>query len=290
MPKSTRSTRRYFLKTAGVGLFAGIATYLYTWRIEPHWVDVVRRDLPIARLPSDLVGRTIVQLSDLHAGDEVDDDYLIGALRSVADFQPDIIAVTGDFMTTVDTREVDHAVSVLSHLPPARLATVAVPGNHDYGIDYDCVEAADELTAGLTRLGMVILRNARHEVAGLTITGLDDYWAPNFCPKKILPQIDSKEANLVLCHNPDVADLDVWAGYKGWILSGHTHGGQCKPPGLRPPFLPVKNKRYVAGEYDLFDGRRMYINRGLGYLHHRARFNVRPEITLFTLRQADSFG
>jgi len=53
---------------------------------------------------------------------------------------------------------------------------------------------------------------------------------------------------------------------------------------LPPPILPTKNKRYTAGEFDLGDGRRMYINRGLGHLI-RVRFNVRPEITAFTLTQ-----
>jgi predicted MPP superfamily phosphohydrolase len=45
----------------------------------------------------------------------------------------------------------------------------------------------------------------------------------------------------------------------------------------------VRNKRYTAGEIPLADGRRLYINRGLGHLI-RVRFNVRPEITVFTLR------
>ena len=72
---------------------------------------------------------------------------------------------------------------------------------------------------------------------------------------------------------------------RGWILSGHTHGGQCKPPFLPPPIIPVKNKRYTAGEFDLGDGRPLYINRGLGHLI-RARFNARPEVTVFRLRAA----
>jgi predicted MPP superfamily phosphohydrolase len=46
--------------------------------------------------------------------------------------------------------------------------------------------------------------------------------------------------------------------------------------------LPVRNKRYTAGEFVVGDGRRMYINRGLGHLL-QVRFNVRPEMTLFTL-------
>jgi predicted MPP superfamily phosphohydrolase len=46
--------------------------------------------------------------------------------------------------------------------------------------------------------------------------------------------------------------------------------------------LPVKNKKYSAGKIDLNDGRTLYINRALGNLH-QIRFNVRPEIIIFTL-------
>lgn len=97
--------------------------------------------------------------------------------------------------------------------------------------------------------------------------------------------LDTDAAQIALCHNPDVADLPVWNGYQGWILAGHTHGGQCKAPFLPPPLLPVKNKRYAAGAVDLSDGRTLYINRALGHLI-QVRFNVRPEITLFELVQA----
>ena len=60
-----------------------------------------------------------------------------------------------------------------------------------------------------------------------------------------------------------------------------------RPPFLAPPVLPVHNRNYVAGEYELAPGRRMYINRGLGYLE-RVRFNCRPEITVFTLERAEA--
>lgn len=69
----------------------------------------------------------------------------------------------------------------------------------------------------------------------------------------------------------------LWSGYGGWILSGHTHGGQCKPP-----ILLVKNLRYTAGAFGLSGGRHLDINPGLGYLK-RVRFNVRPEVTAFRL-------
>jgi len=100
-----------------------------------------------------------------------------------------------------------------------------------------------------------------------------------------MSQHDGQQANIVLCHNPDVCDLNVWSDYKGWILAGHTHGGQCKPPFLNPPVLPIKNKKYISGEVDLEDGRTLYVNRALGHLW-QVRFNVRPEITMFTLEKA----
>ncbi|MDO8986794.1 MAG: phosphoesterase, partial [Coriobacteriia bacterium] len=50
-----------------------------------------------------------------------------------------------------------------------------------------------------------------------------------------------------------------------------------------PPQLPVENRRYTSGEFDMGDGRYLYINRGLGFLR-QMRFNARPEITVFELR------
>ena len=95
-----------------------------------------------------------------------------------------------------------------------------------------------------------------------------------------MQNFDREKANIALCHNPDVCDLDI--GFDSWILSGHTHGGQCKAPFLPPPLLPVKNKKYASGEIDLEDGRTLYINRAIGHLW-QVRFNVRPEITIFEL-------
>jgi hypothetical protein len=97
--------------------------------------------------------------------------------------------------------------------------------------------------------------------------------------------VEFGRAALVLSHNPDTADEPVWGSYSGWILAGHTHGGQCKPPFLPPPLLPVRNRRYRCGEYSLEGGRRMYISRGVGHLL-QVRFNVRPEVTVFHLTRS----
>lgn len=276
-------SRRRFLSAAGAAS-ASAAVGLYTWRVEPHWLEVVRRPLPIRGLPAALHGRTLVQLSDIHVGPRVDDDYVLDTFRRVAALAPDIVAVTGDYVS-YHPRVFEQAGAIYRSLPKGRLATVGILGNHDYGPGWAHPELAQQLVDLLQPLGITILRNAAADVSGLRIVGLDDLWAHRFVPDRVLGAGASSDATVVLSHNPDTADLPRWNGYDGWILSGHTHGGQCKPPFLPPPLLPVQNRRYTSGEFALDGQRRMYISRGVGHLLH-VRFNVRPEVTLFTLTPA----
>lgn len=278
-------SRRRFVQFAAALVGGGVGVGYYTWRIEPHWVELVRRDLPVRNLPAALEGQTLVQLSDLHVGPRVDDDFLRGAFDLVHALEPAFVALTGDFMTCKRGEQVDHALKVMESLRPGRLGTFAVLGNHDYGWSWREVDVADRLARGLTDQGIEVLRNRQRTVAGLTFVGLDDYWSPYFSVSEALGGLAPDAAAVALCHNPDGADKPGWDGYRGWILAGHTHGGQCKPPFLPPPILPVRNPRYVAGEIDLGDGRTLYINRALGHLL-QVRFNARPEITVFRLTRA----
>jgi predicted MPP superfamily phosphohydrolase len=123
------------------------------------------------------------------------------------------------------------------------------------------------------------------DVDGLQIVGLDDLWGRRFDSVTPFRSLDPSRAMLALSHNPDTADLEAWHGFEGWILAGHTHGGQCKPPFLPPPIVPVRNKRYTAGVFELPGGRTMYISRGAGHFL-QVRVNVRPEVTVFTLQRA----
>ena len=271
-------SRRKLLK---IGLALGAASLgLYTWRIEPHWLEIVRRPLPIAGLPETLVGKRLVQISDLHIGPQVDDDYLINTFDRVRQIAPEIVVYTGDFISRKNQVD-DQAKRVFSRCALGSLGTFGVLGNHDYGLDFRNQEVAGEVAALAKDSGITLLRNQMTEVAGLQVCGLEDLWGGNF-DMAALRSLQSGKPALVLSHNPDSADRPGWDDFQGWILSGHTHGGQCKPPFLPPPLLPVNNKRYTAGELELEGGRKMYINRGVGYLY-RVRFNVRPEVTVFEL-------
>jgi uncharacterized protein len=271
-------TRRRFLLSA---FGAAAAATGYAALVEPFWIDVVHRQLSLPQLPAALRGARLVQLSDVHICSRVSEDFLLSAFGRVKALQPEIVAYTGDFMTLGhDTPQ--RLARLFPRLPKGRLATVGVLGNHDYGEAWRDPTCAAAIVRLADDAGIRILRNEVAHVHGLALIGLDDLWAGRSKPAAALAGVDLTRPNVVLSHNPDSVDVGDWRGYRGWIISGHTHGGQCKPPFLPAPLLPVRNRRYTAGEISLPDGRTLYINRGLGYLH-QVRFNVRPEITVFTL-------
>ncbi|HEX5831848.1 MAG TPA: metallophosphoesterase [Gemmatimonadaceae bacterium] len=277
--------RRTFLRRGAAALGAGmLGSGAYAWGIEPRWVEVVQRDMPIVALPAHWQGRRLVQLSDIHVGPGVGDGYLTGALREVATLQPDLLVITGDLVTFGDPGATPRLRALLRQLPHGRVGTVAVLGNHDYGRGWKRGSSAMEVTRVLRDAGVDVLRNDVRDVDGLLITGLDDLWSGRMDVTRAIGPVRGAPA-VALCHNPDGADAPGWDGFTGWILAGHTHGGQCRPPFLPAPLLPVRNRRYAAGEVPLADGRRLYVNRGLGHVLP-VRFNVRPEITSFTLRRA----
>lgn len=275
--------RRKFLKNSLYGLAgASLLSGLYAWQIEPFWLEFVRLKMPVKNLPGKLNSKTLMQISDIHVGNRFDYQYIIESFKKAQQLDPDFVVYTGDYVNYENEIQHSQLDEVLKYLVKGKLGTLGILGNHDYGKDWAEQQVANKITTQLEDAGVKVLLNAETEIEGLNIIGLDDYWALNFNPEKVLKNYKPNKANIVLCHNPDVCDLDVWNGYQGWILSGHTHGGQCKPPFLNPPILPVKNERYNAGKINLYDGRTLYINRALGHLW-QVRFNVRPEITVFEL-------
>jgi hypothetical protein len=280
MPINRRKfVKKTFLATIGAGVFTGI----YAWQIEPRWLEFVERKMPTPNLPIALKGKTLMQISDLHVGDRFDYKYLINAFEKAKSYSPHIVVYTGDFISLVNGKpDLVKLREVCENLVLGSIGTVAILGNHDYGKDWADAEVAQQVVDLLEEHGVTVLRNTSLALEGLNIIGLDDLWANRCDIAKGLENLDASQANLVLAHNPDTCDLSGWKDFSGWILSGHTHGGQVKPPFLNPPMLPVKNKRYSVGEIVLDEKRTLYINRALGHLW-QIRFNVRPEITIFEL-------
>jgi predicted MPP superfamily phosphohydrolase len=280
-------TRRQALKALLAAGSTAAMTGLYTWRVEPHWLEITHPVLTIANLPAALEGKTLAQLTDLHIGPAVDDAYITSSFKRVQAMAPDFVVCTGDWITYRGLRQFEQLQRVLAHMPRGRLATVGILGNHDYGFRWRMLDVGDQVAEIARGAGVTMLCNDSATTEGLRFVGIDDLWGPRFDPAAALATSNHGQATIVFCHNPDVADLPVWQQYQGWILAGHTHGGQCKPPFLPPPELPVSNRLYTCGEFRLAGNRRMYISRGVGHLL-RVRFNVLPEVPIFRLQREDS--
>ena len=91
--------RRQFLRLSGTTLASAAGLTLYAWQVEPHWVEVVRRPMPLEHLPEALEGSTLLQISDIHVGPRVSSAYLLRTLTAARDLAPDFVAFTGDFVT-----------------------------------------------------------------------------------------------------------------------------------------------------------------------------------------------
>ncbi len=264
-----------------MSLFGGV----YAWQIEPFWLEFVKVKMTIKKLPDELIGKTLMQISDIHIGNRFDHQFIIDAFKKAAEFEPDFVVYTGDYVSTYkDQVQYHKLIETLNYAVKGKLGTFGILGNHDYGRNWSQAEVADNISELLNKNGIHVLRNESAVANGLHFIGFDDFWGLNFNAQKALEGFDPEKATIALCHNPDVCDLDSWGNYNSWILSGHTHGGQVKPPFLPPFVLPVKNKKYSAGQIELSNGRTLYINRALGHLW-QVRFNVRPEITVFELQK-----
>ncbi|MBE2216542.1 MAG: metallophosphoesterase [Opitutaceae bacterium] len=273
--------RRTFLGA----LLGACASCGYATLVEPHWVAWTRREMPVRGLPAGLDGAILAHLSDLHAGPFVEESFLRAVFTRLRRHAPAYVVVTGDWVTWDGEVHVPRLRRALRHLPQGTHGTIGVLGNHDWGRGWRDAVYASTVTRTAEEAGVRVLRNEVAALGGLHFAGYDDLWSPGHDARTVHRAGPLPAATIGLCHNPDGADRPLWSGHRGWILSGHTHGGQCKPPFLPPPYLPVKNRRYTQGIFAVGEGRTLHVSRGVGNLLH-LRFNARPEVTLFTLRPA----
>ena len=128
-------SRLKFIYQIGAGVaaipFVGAAYGMLKGRFD-YGVKRVKVVLP--NLPKSFEGMTMVQLSDLHLGSFFDDKASVApGLKMVADINPDLLVVTGDWVNNYSS-EAESWIEEFKALP-AKIAKLAIVGNHDYG-DY----------------------------------------------------------------------------------------------------------------------------------------------------------
>jgi uncharacterized protein len=280
----SRFTRRNFLIGAGT-IAAGMT--LYAGEIARHELEIVNRTIPIANLPDSFHGYRIVQLSDIHLDEFTEPFFLERVVRKVNALDPDLVLLTGDFVTRGSLTFVagNHA----AHRCAEVIATLTAPlryailGNHDVTVSAPMVihALASRGTPVLVNRHIAIEKNGSR----LWLCGLED-------PGTSHPDLDltipaKPEAPVILLsHEPDYADT-VTAHPRGQfvdlMLAGHSHGGQVRLPFLGPLILPPMGEKYPEGFYR-FNRMQLYVNRGLGTVGLPFRLNCPPEITVLTLQ------
>ena len=157
-------------------------------------------------------------------------------------------------------------------------------GNHDHWNDADLVAGA------LIERRIRVLRNQSQVIERgnqkLWIAGVDDPLEGKADLVKTMTGIPRTEATLLLAHEPDFADYSARFPVD-LQLSGHSHGGQVRIPGVGPVILPAMARKYHTG-LNRVGSLQVYTSRGVGVINPPVRLNCPPEVSLITLRAGES--
>ncbi|BAC91549.1 metallophosphoesterase [Gloeobacter violaceus] len=292
-------TRRQLL-LGGFAAVGGGAVVLPAWAL--HEAD----SLQFERVPVQVRGLDrplkVAQLSDIH-WDHANVPWrsIERAVEMVNALDVDLVALTGDFVTH-HPQPIHELAPVLGALR-SRHGSFAVLGNHD-NVRYD---SRRKIKKALERSGIAVLENRWTRVGELAVGGTGDLWFGPYDPARVLTPLRGRTPTLLLSHNPDtfwrLGDFRI-----DLQLSGHTHGGQVRLPGLGPVLalnnrLSRKVKDYLpelaaawpykgwviksnawAGLYQQADNQ-LYVSRGMGRFK-RLSIGCPPEVTLIELSPA----
>jgi predicted MPP superfamily phosphohydrolase len=248
-------------------------------------LEISRYEVKSQKLPESFDGFKIVQLSDLH-GAEFGEDGM-GLVEKVKELEPDIIALTGDFVTDEgDLAAVEKLAARLVKLCPVYF----VSGNHEFGSGL-AVKVRNILErAGVKYLSNEYLTISRGE-DGILLGGVEDplAYADMLSPDELAQKMNDAAPDafkILLGHRnywmTEYPELPV-----DLIFCGHAHGGLIRIPGVGG--LIGTDRRlfpdFDAGEYN--NGRyTLIVSRGLGNSVPIPRVFNRPEIVCVELSSA----
>jgi len=285
---------------------AGVAGVLIQGAVSGRRRIVVRRVvLHCPRLPQAFDGLRVAQFTDLHLGTLIDPASELGALvDSLNALDADLVIFCGDLVniryTELDTAAMRRLGGIRS-----RCGTYSVTGNHDTGrYIRDTLALAPEasLAALLERqrtMGWRVLDNRtvtlRRGGDSITLSGIaydpalvlqrHDRTLPDYDFGDTYRDVPKTAFNITAAHIPQLWEKITAAGYGDLTLSGHVHSMQCKIRLFGRAFSPARlfYPRW-SGLYEE-QGRRLYVNDGIGCVGFPMRIGADPEITLFELRR-----
>jgi predicted MPP superfamily phosphohydrolase len=278
--------RRRFLQTSAWAL-AG-TPYLLAAKGAAHtpYNPIVKEiTLIIDKLPRELSGFTICQISDIHAGSFPDSEVIEKSVNMINNINPDICAITGDFVID-HPRELPIIESSLARIQ-TKYGVFACLGNHDH---YMSDENNKILCDRLEKANINLLNNSSKilEINDklIQIAGVDDLSFRNNYGDfdKAMSGLSKERATIMLCHDPTVWGKTIKNSIDADLtLSGHTHGGQVQINYGIGKFSPASLiYEYCYGLY-VENNKNLYVNCGLGTTGPPIRIGLNPEITKIVL-------
>lgn len=266
-----------------LALIAAAAAFLIKDSRED--LEISRYEVASQKLPESFDGFKIVQLSDLHGAEFGEDGMEL--VDKVGSLEPDIIALTGDFVTDEgDLAAVKKLVGRLTELCPVYF----VSGNHEFGSGL-AIKVRNILErAGVKYLSNEYLTISRGEDE-ILLGGVEDplAYADMLSPDELAQKMNDAAPDafkILLGHRnywmTEYPELPV-----DLIFCGHAHGGLIRIPGVGG--LIGTDRRlfpdFDAGEYN--NGRyTLIVSRGLGNSVPIPRIFNRPEIVCVELSSA----
>lgn len=291
-----------WVHAAGATATLGAATLGYAAGVERTAYRLRRFQVPV--LAADAEPLTLLHVSDVHmlARQTAKQAWV----RDLARLAPDLVVSTGDHLAGPD----GVAAMLAAFAPLLTFPGVFVLGSNDYFAPvpknpfkyfnprHTRVEGPDlpwpALVAGLTAAGWVDVTNRRAtlRVAGrqVEIRGVDDpHLHRDHADAVAGPPAPGTDLALGLVHAPEPRVLDRYVGDGvRLVLSGHTHGGQLRIPGLGALVTNCGIDRArcrglsaygVAGRWGW-----LHVSAGLGTSPYApVRFACPPEASLLTM-------
>ena len=244
---------------------------------EPYMLTVEHRQINLRRLPHELDGLRVVQLSDIHHSAFTSREQIERAVETANNLNPDIIALTGDYISK-ERAYAAPCAELLGKLR-ARHGVYAVLGNHDHWTDAALI--TDLFRA--EGINVLINEGMRFELSGAAfwLAGVDDTMVGLEDLPLALAGSRGDEMKLLLAHNPIIlrraarAEVDL-------VLSGHTHGGQVALRGEKS--ASGRPRRRLLRGLSRRGPTQIYVSRGLGTVVLPIRFGCPPEVSLLELR------
>ena len=257
---------RKLLRLSTIAAILGCIVGYYSRFMEPRRLEVTHLKLSTTANPL-----TIAFVTDTHVGPHFHAADLEPTIEALERLHPDILLFGGDFISESPRFLYDLEPQLRRMTATARLRSWGIWGNHDVA------NIKSRMQPVLERAGVTMLSNESVQLKDdLWLVGIDDILLGKSDIEAAYTNVPDGTRVIALWHEPDRAERMV--PFKPIImLSGHTHGGQVRIPGIGELATPDLGKRYVAGKFDV-DGMPLYVSRGIGMYRPPVRFNCRPEL------------